>query len=1204
MKNVYLTDTRGLKRFLLFLSVCMLCASVASAQRISLSFKDYSFPAAIKAIENNSSVRFVYSDDILPKGKVSVHAEGLSVDEVVRQLLAGTSIRYQVTDNNLVILSAPDGATAQPGKITGRITDVAGQPVAGAVIINGTASAVTGPDGRYAINAAPGDRLTISFVGFYTQHIAVGGQTVINVTMSEQPVELENVVVTGYQTISKERATGSFSIVGQEQMGYRSAPNLSSILEGQVAGLYTAPDGKITIRGISTINAAQNPLYVVDGIPIENNLLAGITTTYNYDLPPLINPEDIESITVLKDAAAASIYGARAANGVIVIKTKTAKRGAMEIGFSASLTYRSKPDLGYFNAMTGRQMVDLEEEFIARNPGLATAADAQAYRDELLHKNYYPTPVVMALLNMRAGDVPDMQTQQQLDSYLKQFRTDRNLYQDDISKYATKPFFAQQYNLSLRQATDVNSFNASMTVWDDKHVNFIPKNNETRIGVNIANATRIAKWLRFDLGTYLHYTKGTAGNSLDPNGVNQSSILPMIFGPDVVAYNPMPYERIADDQGNPIVVRSIIDNRTSARDIYESGQYSLLNMDFEPLRELYRNATDNRDVASRINARLCFQIAPTLNVEAMGQYETRRGLSQMVGERDSYRMRELVNCATTVVTEWGMHNYTYHIPKGDSFQETIRNSNAYIGRAQVNYSEDICTKHNVTAIAGAEIRENSQYYSNSLVFGYDPQIMQYIGNVNWRAFETGLMGMLGQQINATSKDAYRNYEIVNRYTSLYGNASYTYDSRLTLSGSIRWDMSNLFGTNPKYQRKPMWSIGGSWLISQERFMRDIDWINLLKFRATYGINGNVAKNSSPYLIVNYSNKSMNYPDQIQGAIESPGNPNLRWERTATTNLGIDAQLLGNRLLVTADVFRKLSTDLLVRQRIDPIYGTTSGMINNGKLENRGVEMSINALAVNTRDFSWRVALIGSYIKSKLIEYNAQPSDAMSHMGLTFIIDKPYAPVMAYQWAGLDQYGNPQVLGPDGQPTIMSFEEDKGNFDALRYMGTYIPPFSGSLTNTFGYKGFELSVMLICNAGHVMRRDVPIIDMTDNIPVITTAEIANRWRKAGDQTNVPRVRFSYDSEDSVNGFYRQQHYQFADINVIDASYIKLRNLSLTYHLPSAMLRKASIANAKVMLSVENLATAKFNDYGIDPESFSGSRIYKNGPRYIAGFQFNF
>ncbi len=1219
------TQHRALLRFAAVIVALVAITNNTHAQKLTLDYQKTPLLSVLKDIQKQTPYTFVYNNSLIDVNKeVSITASNEDITSVLDKLFINADISYKFIDKQISLSPKvfPQNATAQNVaqnnqtqdiRVQGTVVDEVNEPLQGVVVsIKGKNKINTYTDaaGKFTLTGiAPNETLDFFLVGYESQEIELNGKAVLTITLKAVVRQLEDIVITGYQTISKERTTGSYSIVSSDKMERRSMPNISSMLEGQVAGLYTSPSGDISIRGMSTINATDNPLYVIDGIPIENSVLMGTALNKNVDLPPLVNPEDIESITVLKDAAAASIYGARSANGVIVIKTKSAKIGKVQIGFSSTLTWREKPDLSYLNIVNANQMIDLEQEFISRNPFLTNPTDAIDYRATMMSHRYYPTPVVKAMVDQVCGDVPEMDSQQEVTNLINQYRSNRNLYQDDVTKYGMHSYFAQQYNLNLRQSSTSNNFTASVTYWDANHVDYTPNNNNNRIGINFGNSTKVTKWLQAEVGAYLYYSKENSGNYLDPRGADEYSIIPYILGVDASFYNPMPYEKLADDNGHPLVVRNILGNMFGARSAYETNIGSLLNMDFEPLKELYRNPVEEESITSRVYSKLKFNVHPVLNFELMGQYEIMKSGAQQVYDKDSYRMRELVNAATVLTPDpyLGFITANYNIPTGDGYRESNTSTNSYIFRGQANYSQTFKDRHNITAIVGTEVREVDQYYSHNVAFGYDPQIMQNITNVDWKTIAAGLVGALNENVMIDSDDIFRNFAITNRYVSLYGNASYTYNAKYSLTGSIRRDMSNLFGTNPKYQRKPLWSIGASWRISEEAFMKT-SWIDDLKLRVTYGINGNVAKNSSPYLIADYSSKSVNYRDQVRGVITSPANPNLRWERSETFNIGLDAQLFNNRLAFTLDLFNKYSKDLLIDQSIDPAYGFTRGKVNNGELDNKGIELSINGMIINSRNFGWRASLVGSYIKSTLVHYNNQPQEALMYLaGSTLVVDKPYAALMAFKWAGLDNNGNPQVYDPNGNPTIRSFNLDPNSVNALVYMGTVIPPFTASFTNNFTYKGFELSAMLICNAGHVMRRDVPNIEMVNDLfPEVTSSEIENRWKKAGDVTTVPRVSFSYDGDIDLDGSSRQLHYQYADINVVDASYIKLRNLSLTYHLPSSLLSKASISGARIMFSVENLATFEFNKYGIDPEhhASNGVRYLKNGPSYILGIQLNF
>lgn len=458
--------------------------------------------------------------------------------------------------------------------------------------------------------------------------------------------------------------------------------------------------------------------------------------------------------------------------------------------------------------------------------------------------------------------------------------------------------------------------------------------------------------------------------------------------------------------------------------------------------------------------------------------------------------------------------------------------------------------------------------------------------------------------NFSQRDiAYNRYND-DRFISFYGNAAYTYDDKYMATGSIRWDRSNLWGTNSKYQKKPIWSVGAGWNIDRESFFK-VPWINRLKLRFSYGIGGNIAKNAAPYMTAGYSQN--NNVNATQGYISGRPNPDLRWEKTTTTNIGLDFSLLKNRLSGSIEYYNKMGTDLLANTMGVPTegFGYNTYMINNGKMRNRGVEVTLNGNIVHSRDFDLNAMATYSYNKNKVTYVNVKAP--VYYLQLDYpqaypVVGNPYSSVYAYRWAGLSDKGLPQVYDADGNATI----DNPYDLNAIVYAGTTEPTTNASLNLSLRYKSLDLSCLWVYRGGHKMRNtDLPMLGSSWNSTLysyVTTlgpvnSGISNRWKQAGDEktTNVPRVLFSENPDYNSESY---SLYSYADINIIDASSLRLANISLSYHFPQKWLQKVCLSNAKLQFNVENVCTI----------AKSKAAKYMLGgyvaPNYVWGLSFDF
>jgi TonB-linked SusC/RagA family outer membrane protein len=1070
-------------------------------------------------------------------------------------ILFGPMTYISAAENSTASLSTSQQDDEMP--ISGLVTDINDEPLIGATIfVKGTKKGtVTDVDGRFRMSVRSGQTLVISYVSMHPKEVTVkAGQKEVVVQLEANTELLDEVMVTGYQTLSRERSTGAFSKVTADKLEIKRMDNLSSILEGQIAGYV---DGQI--RGVTTMNAVANPMVVIDGFPVENTTLDRIGRTE--ESMPDLNPEDIESITVLKDAAAASIYGARAANGVIVITTKKAEEGKTEVNFSSTFTVH--PYSFYKKNFTdAADVIAMEREWAASALNTPEAAETQAA--DLRENGAYPSLGVNTLLDMYTGKISMSEGNETLD----RLAALGYQYYDQAEKYGKRNPFYQQHNLRVAKTTGRNSFNFSTTYWNNDYEDV--NHDDWKLGVNITNSLNLTKWLKFDVGVYLKYGRehNQAYNLLAPG------------------FSFMPYDPLVNADGTYFVAPSQIDKER--RDMIQ--QYGLYSEDLVPMDELNYALSKNKTFETRAFAKLNFDITSWLNYNVMFQYETSNSDYESLNEKESNYMRTRINDFTSKAA-YG-NGLEYNLPDGNSFYTLNNKKRSYNFRQQLNFDKTFDNIHNVVWILGQEIRHSLINFDENTVYGYDPSLMTWQNfNVRDLAYFSGLLGaaQLDQNSIASSR------ELLNRFVSFYSNASYTYDDRYVVSGSIRWDRSNLWGTNSKYQNKPLWSVGGSWNIYKEDFF-NVPWINMLKLRTSYGIGGNIGRNTAPYLIAAYY--PSNLVDGMAGAVQTPPNKDIRWEKTTTVNVGVDFSLFRNRLSGSIEYYNKNSVDLLAAINGSPTqgFGYTPLMTNNGKMVNHGVEITLNGLVMRNKDFSWNASLLYSFNRNKVKKISVEPSLWNSRVTLPTsypMVDKPLYSIFAYKWAGLNEKGDPQVYDADGNIT----DGPTRDYHALAYCGTTIPVHSATLTNVLRYKDFEFSAMFILNAGHKLRAsNIPSINMANGRIVPTAKDIVNRWKEPGSMTDVPRLLFSNDTENFNT--HRTELYRYSDLFVYNASNIRVRNLSLAYRVPTQWCKKVFLSSARLQFNVENVATIAFDSkahYDL------GGKIK---PNYVWGLYLNF
>lgn len=1167
--NIPLPDGRRMTKILMIMKLFTLLAfgyivpasAMVNAQnvRVSLEMREVSLSQVLWELEKKTDIVFFYSvEDVMGINGLNVKYKGAALREVLDGLLKDTKLAYEVKYDAVVIHRKNEEAAGTPQvqkrTVKGVVKDQKGETMPGvSVRVKGTTIGVaTDVDGHFELQVEnkPGILLQFSFIGMEGLERRIDGKDELVVVMQPSSESLEEVIVTGYQTISKERATGSFSVVTPKEIENKLQTNIMDRLEGQVAGLVQYK-GSTAIRGISTVYGNTAPLYVVDGMPYEGSIEA-------------INPSEIQNVTVLKDATAASIYGARAANGVIVITTKGGKEGKTIVTYNGSVSFQPLPDVGYLKLMNSEELIGLKRDLFNDYHSKYSALNKREDIDEVTQLFYDQEEKVIS----------ETELQQKLDVYRRQDR--RKQVEDELLRVA----LVHQHNVALSGGTEKYKYLVSINYLGNNPYN--KATSSDRFGFNVKNNINFFKWLSADLGLAGSFTTAK-GN----NGINGVSLL---------TSDPS-YMMLRNADGSATTWNK--DRSAYEQDRLQSR--GLYDMSYRPLDELDRQNYENKSAYYKVQAGLRFDLMKGLYVNLTYQTENSNYRNNQHYLSDSYYVRNMVVNAAQVDPD--TKAITYNVPEGNQISERRGDSHSYTMRAQANLNRSFGEKHNVVALLGAERRLIKSTWSNAYRMGFDENTLGY-KPIDTKELGIGIKNTesLTGKYSWQDKNENKFSEVEDRYVAFYANASYTYDSRYSLTGSVRIDQSNLFGTDPKYQWKPLWSIGGSWFMSQEEFMKGTDWLDRLSLRLTYGINGNVSKVSGPFMTI----QDMGYSDWKQGfssSVKTPPNPELRWEKTAVTNLGVDFSVFAGRLGGSFDYYNRKSTDLLGDLKVDITTGWTSVKLNYGSMKNSGLEFSLNSVNIQGKDFQWRTTVNFSYNKNKIIELTNKTQTAWNYVSENVNSkDKPMYGLYSYRWAGLNPTnGDPQTYDKEGK--VVGALNDK---DALVYSGTTRPPYSGAMTNVFSYKGIGLSFMFIYNGGHVMRDALPTY-LGATIGANIYRGSLNYWKNPGDEKiagMAPRANRLATKE-------KQQLWYAADIHVMRADYIKLRDITLSYDLPKSFLQRLHyVQGVSLKAQAQNIWWWAANDSGIDPEAYStgtygrGARVLPEAPTYTLGLSVNF
>lgn len=1010
--------------------------------------------------------------------------------------------------------------------ISGIVVDENDEPLAGATVReiplssdNSVAMVITDLNGHFSLTVPQTTtEIEAYFLGYLTKKVKLTSADSYRIALQPNDEMLDEVVVTGYQTLSKERTTGSFAKIDRKQLENQRITSVSDMLEGHIAG-YT--DGKI--RGTTSMQGVTTPLYVVDGFPVERTEVTYAGGAFSESVPN-VNVDDIESITVLKDAAATSIYGARAANGVIVITTRKAQKGKVNV--MASATFSVTPYKRY-NTYTpdAAEVIAEARDWMSQNPNFS-GDGAVDYAENMLRNSSNLSPHVKAIYQRYAG----MLSEQQLNSMLDNWASQGYRYYDEVDDIERRDATTQRYSLSISSSGERNSFVGTVSYNRDNYDAI--HSYRDALDISLRNTIDMTRWLSVDLGAYVNYS----------GSQTQTYFL------SSPGFTVAPYMSFYNEDGSTIVSRQ--EDRLTQSRLNAINKYGLYNEDIDPMDELGRSNSTTSDLLTRVYARLNFKITDWLRFTTQFQYEFGNFQRKQISEQETYAVRSKIN---NFASSPDGVNAKFNLPYGDIYSNGTNDQRTYNFRNQLDFNKTFAGVHDITAIAGMEMRHNKTRFESNTLYGYDDDLNQWTV-VDQSAIQSFSNAIFSRPWIAAADFASIN-ELTNRFISFYANAAYAFDNRYMINGSIRTDRTNLYGTSSEYQGKPIWSTGLAWRIDQEEFFK-AGWVNMLKLRASYGIGGNIAKNRWPYTVAYYSTNTHPGVGGIQGSISSRPNPKLRWEKTTTTNVGVDFALFTNRLNGSVEYYNKKGTDLLASSNGISVEGQgfSTNVINNGEMTNRGFELNVNGVIIQNRDWSWSAQGVIGYNHSKVDYVNVEAPvyflqldqpEAFPRVGV------PFTALYGYKWAGLSADGLPQVYDAEGN---VCSSNTPTNLDDIIYLGSYTPTYSGSLSTNLRWRELTLSALFLFEGGHKLR----CTDFTYN----------DRWKNPGDEavTDVPR----YVAGENPSLYCNMDLYNRSSAVIRDASNIRFRNISLTYNVPGLWCSKIYAKDARLMLGVENIA----------------------------------
>jgi len=1145
----------------IFLAILHVHANVYG-QKLTLKQKKVSIARVFEEIEKQTGYDVFYSPKIIQTKKtIDANFQETPIDQVLKFCLADQPVTYIIEEKTIVIREKgrlaqklPTNANSENSKddlqqieVRGRVADSLGNPLEGATVkVKGKdLMTSTNSNGEFSLRNVPYKAdLEVTYLG-YIKIVIIARSNVGNIILKMSPSTLDEIEVkisTGYQQIPKERATGSFDLIDNELLNRSVSPDFLSRLENLSPGLQfnkgdAAETDPFLIRGRSTITADAQPLIVLNDFPYDGDLSN-------------INPNDIESVSVLKDAAAASIWGARAANGVIVITTKKGKTAKPRIELNSNVTLQAKPDVYNVSWMTSADRVDWERMLFD-----------QGYYDgaklgNTLARRVSPIPEAVELMIANDADLPiELEKLRQYDA------------RKDIERYFYQNSVNQQYNLNISGAQDKLTYFFSAG-YDANRSNLVGQNYE-RISLRNATTYRLTDKLQLQ-GTmqYIQSTERTGDNPGMNTGIG--------YGLNGLS----PYTRLVDENGVAQPYHSYY--RKAFIDTAGSGNF--LDWNFRPYDEirLQRTSDNIRDIL--VNATARYEILKGLQAEILYQYQFQQVVNQTATDELSFTARNRINRFTQINSATG--TVTYPVPLGGMLQTSDNEIRSHQGRAQLNFNRSWHDKHNVDAIAGVEIRSKATDGMSYFYYGYRPQYNAFNVNVDFVNTYPLTVSTGNSRIPSGSNGLTK---LTDNFFSLYANGAYTYDSRYTFSASMRKDEANLFGVSSNMRGTPLWSIGAKWQLNRESWYT-WDWLPVVNPRVTYGVNGNISRAASAlttaYL---YSGGTTHrYPT---ATVVRPPNDQLRWERVKMLILGLDFSLKGSVLSGSIEYYDKTATDLLAQTPTDPTLGFSSVFANVASMKGKGWDIQLNSLNIK-KALRWQSNLIYSYAANKVTEY-LMPVSSVGRSYLTgltavqTIIGMPLYTAYSFAWAGLDpETGAPRSYLNGEISTDYNAIYNTTSLDGLQCHGPVQPVHYGALRNTFSFRQFTLSFNISYKFGYYFR--VPTVI---NNAIVGGwdghGDYALRWQKPGDEqhTHVPTMIYPAN----VN---RDNVYRYASVHILKGDHIRLEDVNISYTLQRST--RLPFQSMRVFVYAANLPVLwTANSRDIDP-------YFNNVPRTAASF----
>ena len=1071
-----------------------------------------------------------------------------------------------------LLLALLFGATAGAQTLfSGRVVDSDGLGVIGAgVVCSGRPDrgTVCDEDGSFRLEVPKGiSKVEISALGMQSVVYDLENSAVKDalIVLEYESTMLDQVVVTGYAQTTVKRITGSVGILNSDSFKDKPLASVSSLMQGEVAGVQVqavsgqpGTQSRIRIRGTNNLSGSSNPLWVVDGVPLQNEspnlsseeMAAGAFDNIFISGIGGINPNDIESITILKDAAAAAIYGSRAANGVIVVTTKRGSEGRLKLSYSNNFTWSFRPQRNLELMDSGEKIAweqELWDEFAADRYAAAQSDNTVIY------------PVVGIVGQVRAGcgQFAGWDKARQ-DAYLQELASSTTDWYGELFRNA----FSHNHHLSLSGGSDKAAYYISLGYNDDNGM--LINNRYQRYNVNSSLTLTPARWIKLDIGNDFS---------------RQSSKSPDSYVDAFkYAYFANPYEKVRNEDGSWAA-----DNTYFSLGYYNGrGVEEVMPLDgFNILKELELNSTTTVNISNTLRAQADIRILEVLKFVGLLSWSYSDNSTDKIVDASTY---------TAFRDRLGYDDKSQTKLYGSITQNRGKRS-SYVARGHFAWNQSF-GRHTLNVIAGAELRGSDSNTVYSKRYNYNP--------ITGTSSMPSISGPTDEWVKEVERLS-GEYFTRSRYASFYASADYFLGKTIVLNASVRTDGSSNFGSERQFN--PTWSAGAAWHLGEEKWMQRQRVLSHATLRAAYGFTGDVNTSAPHYLVMQYALQEYRYVNgksYMMGSIPTAPNPDLGWEKTRDAKLGIDLGFLKDRLCLQAETYYRLSTDVVTSSRVASTSGYTYVYYNSADLMNSGVEFTLNGKIVRSRDWNVGASLNFAYNYNKVLRY--KPASSTITAKDRYVEGYPVGAIISGRYEGIDPVSGLYNfrLRPDAEVLTPSDLNDPDNY--RWYLGTTIAPFTGGFNVSASWKLLRLSVSGVYSFGNKVYEmiDSPASYLNARHDGVSTESVQSQYSDLySNHLNVRRDRTSRWTESNSSGTLYPRiydcygtRYNFAQTNPMDwnivnaiylkdVSYLRIKSIVLSCELPQAWLEKIRMEKICFNLSLNNMITISSYD-GMDPE----------------------